>query len=327
MKNIFRVALLTALACLLCFSCTNINDPEALTADKFTVNKMKVEGFLLDGLNAVYDGCDFTLIREEIVTTTIKDTSLADDKQPKVDPVTNKIELGTGTVADVASLYKSGATYVKLDKPVIIEDKPATVKTEGTRTTSVGYAYSYYLTAEIDTDVFVKIQVLDKKLVAKNSELAIIPSAYGTKDENLVSKMMVIKANNVKAENFIPATFAWEDATNVEEPKSRMFICGDFTDWGWKEENEMTLGSDGVFTFEIKEKTAIQFKISGVLAWQDNANWTTACSITIGGDYTPMKVGGGLPNTEVSGMDASKTYVIYFNPNLETPSVKIAEKQ
>ena len=327
MKNIFRVALLTALACLLCFSCTNINDPEALTADKFTVNKMKVEGFLLDGLNDVYDGCDFTLIREEIVTTTIKDTSLADDKQPKVDPVTNKIELGTGTVADLDNLYKSGTAYVKLDKPVIIEDKPATVKTEGTRTTTVGYAYSYYLTAEIDTDVFVKIQVLDKKLVAKNSELAIIPSAYGTKDENLVSKMMVIKANNVKAENFIPATFAWEDATNVEEPKSRMFICGDFTDWGWKEENEMTLGSDGVFTFEIKEKTAIQFKISGVLDWKDNANWTTAGSITIGGDYTPMKVGGGLPNTDVSGMDASKTYVIYFNPNLETPSVKIAEKQ
>ena len=65
MKNIFRVALLTALACLLCFSCTNINDPETLTADKFTVNKMKVEGFLLEGLNAVYDDCDFTLIREE----------------------------------------------------------------------------------------------------------------------------------------------------------------------------------------------------------------------------------------------------------------------
>lgn len=290
MKNIFRVALLTALACLLCFSCTNINDPETLTADKFTVNEMKVEGFYVEGLDASYDG------------KTIELVYVTKDKDGKdVETV-----VGTSaTVADVASLYKSGATMVKFANPVV-------VKGNGT----------YYLKLE-DGE---KVQVLNKKMELGNAELEMLTSPYGTKEDKLVSKMVVVKAVPVSGKN-IPATFAWEDATNVEEPKSRMFICGDFTDWAWLEDNEMTLGSDGVFTFEIKEKTAIAFKISGVLAWQDNANWTTAGSITIGGDYTPMKVGGGLPNTEVSGMDASKTYVIYFNPNLETPSVKIAEKQ
>lgn len=340
MKNIFRVTLLTALACLLCFSCTNINDPEALTADKFTVNKMKVEGFLLEGLNAVYDSCDFTLIREEIVTTTIKDTSLADDKQPKVDPVTNKIELGTGTVADVASLYKSGATYVKLDKPVIIEDKPATVKTEGTRTTTVGYSYSFYLTAEIDTDVFVKIQVLDKKLVAKNSELAIIPSAYGTKDENLVSKMMVVKATDVKAENFIPATFAWEDATNIEKPVVRFYIIGDLpgvTKWSWDDSDKLLMtaksATEQEWTYKATETKTIEFKFTNAPRWdpQPTINAGAASEadgvqdVKLGTAYT-MLVDKDSKNLKLA-VTKDKEYVFILNvADTSNPTVTVTEK-
>ena len=269
MKNIFRTVLLTALACLLCFSCTNINDPETLKAEQFTVNEMKVEGFYVEGLDASYDGKAVELVYvTKDAETVIGESSI---------------------VADNSKVYKSGSTKIKFNNPELIKEK-------GT----------FYLKLEGGD----KVQVLNEKMEMVNADLGIISSAYGTKEDGLAKKMVVVKAASIVSKS-IPATFAWEDAKNVNEPKLRMFICGDFTEWSWKEENEMTLEDGDIFTFEITEKEGIAFKISAVLAWQDDANWTTASEITVGGDYAEMQVGPGKGNTEVKNMEPDKTYKIY----------------
>ena len=185
MKNIFRVALLTALACLLCFSCTNINDPETLTADKFTVNKMKVEGFYVEGLADDYD------------QKTVQLMYAVKDKDGK-DQATLVAEAIVGG-KDASTV--PGKAYVKLAEPKIVEGN-------GT----------YYLKFKDDDKT--KVQVLNKKMAYENADVGMLSSPYGTKDDALVSKFMVVKATPVVGEG-IPATFAWDDAKNVKEPAVR----------------------------------------------------------------------------------------------------------
>lgn len=185
MKNIFRVALLTALACLLCFSCTNINDPETLTADKFTVNKMKVEGFYIEGLDESYDQKTIQLMYA------IKDK----DGKEQASLVAEAIVGGKdkSTLPDKA--------YVKLAEPKVVEGN-------GT----------YYLKFKDDDKT--KVQVLNKKMEYENADVGMLSSPYGTKDDALISKFMVVKATPVAGEG-IPATFAWDDKVNVKEPAAR----------------------------------------------------------------------------------------------------------
>ena len=162
MKNIFRVALLTALACLLCFSCTNINDPETLTADKFTVNKMKVEGFYIEGLDESYDQKTIQLMYA------IKDK----DGKEQASLVAEAIVGGKdkSTLPDKA--------YVKLAEPKVVEGN-------GT----------YYLKFKDDDKT--KVQVLNKKMEYENADVGMLSSPYGTKDDALISKFMVVKATPV----------------------------------------------------------------------------------------------------------------------------------
>lgn len=174
MKNIFRTVLLTALACLLCFSCTNINDPETLKAEQFTVNEMKVEGFYVEGLDASYDGKTVELVYvTKDAETVIGESSI---------------------VADNSKLYKSGSTKIKFTNPELIKEK-------GT----------FYLKLEGGD----KVQVLNEKMEMVNADLGIISSAYGTKEDGLAKKMVVVKAASIVSKS-IPATFAWEDAAKVE---------------------------------------------------------------------------------------------------------------
>ena len=50
-----------------------------------------------------------------------------------------------------------------------------------------------------------KVQVLNKKMELDNAELEMLTSPYGTKEDKLVSKMVVVKAVPVSGKN-IPAT-------------------------------------------------------------------------------------------------------------------------
>ena len=57
-KNIFNTVagLLVAVSMLFAaIGCTNVNDPETLKKDNFTVNKMAITGFKVTGLNGNYD--------------------------------------------------------------------------------------------------------------------------------------------------------------------------------------------------------------------------------------------------------------------------------
>ena len=185
MKNIFRTVLLTALACLLCFSCTNINDPETLTADKFTVNKMKVEGFYVEGLADDYD------------QETVQLMYAVKDKDNKEQSTL----IAEAIVGGKDESTVPGKAYVKLAEPKIVEGN-------GT----------YYLKFKDDDKT--KVQVLNKKMAYENADVGMLSSPYGTKDDALVSKFMVVKATPVVGEG-IPATFAWDDAKNVAKPAVR----------------------------------------------------------------------------------------------------------
>ena len=301
MKNIFRVALLTALACLLCFSCTNINDPETLTADKFTVNEMKVEGFYVEGLASSYDG------------KTIELVYVTKDKDGKdVETV-----VGTSaTVADVASLYKSGATMVKFANPVV-------VKGNGT----------YYLKLE-DGE---KVQVLNKKMELDNAELEMLTSPYGTKEDKLVSKMVVVKAVPVSGKN-IPATFAWEDATNVNKPVAKFYIIGDLpgvTSWSWDDSDKLIMtaksATEQEWTYKATETKTIEFKFTNDPSWSATINAGAASEdpgvqdVKLGTAYT-MTLGASSKNLKLA-VTKDKEYVFVLNvADTSKPKVTVTEK-
>ena len=223
MKNIFRVALLTALACLLCFSCTNINDPEALTADKFTVNKMKVEGFYVEGLADDYDQKTVQLMYA------VKDK---DNKEQST-------LIAEAIVGGKDESTVPGKAYVKLAEPKIVEGN-------GT----------YYLKFKDDDKT--KVQVLNKKMAYENADVGMLSSPYGTKDDALISKFMVVKATPVAGEG-IPATFAWDDAKNVKEPEERVFhlagmvFKGGWDDW-WQDAHVLTDEEEQEYTLKMVDK-------------------------------------------------------------------------
>lgn len=329
MKNIFRTVLLTALACLLCFSCTNINDPETLKAEQFAVaDKMYVEGFIVEGLNTAYDGTTVKLIRNEAITTTVVDSS----KEKQADPVetVNPIELASAKVADSAKFHKEGTAYVKLEKPVLIQDKATTTVEEGTVTTTVSYSYSYYLDIE-----GVKVQVLNDKYVSENSSLKIVPSPYGTKDENLAKKMLVVKTSGIEAIDSIPATFNWEDSSKVAEPKIIFYIIGDITKNKFK---ELTAVDATTQTYEFKYTASdmtewggslnggVYFKMTDKGAWgNDTTEYGSDNADIVRSLDTAFDVNGGA-NIKVKLVD-NETYIIKLDLSGATPKCTVSLKE
>lgn len=293
MKNIFRTVLLTALACLLCFSCTNINDPETLKAEQFTVNEMKVEGFYVEGLDASYDGKTVELVYvTKDAETVIGESSI---------------------IADNSKLYKSGSTKIKFTNPELIKEK-------GT----------FYLKLEGGD----KVQVLNEKMEMVNADLGIISSAYGTKEDGLAKKMVVVKAASIVSKS-IPATFAWEDAAKVSNPVLTFYIIGDLpgvTNWNWDDKDKLVMkaesASEQVWEYTATSTKTIEFKFTNAPSWDAviNAGADENQDVTLGTAYE-LTLGIGSKNCKLA-VTKDKKYKFVLNVADPTKlTIKVTEAE
>ena len=102
-KNIFNTVagLLVAVSMLFAaIGCTNVNDPETLKKDNFTVNKMAITGFKVTGLDGNYDHSTIELV-------------VVKGKTEEV--------VASGIIADDADDQAPGSAYVKLSTPYIFD--------------------------------------------------------------------------------------------------------------------------------------------------------------------------------------------------------------
>ena len=105
-KNIFNTVagLLVAVSMLFAaIGCTNINDPDTLKNDSFTVNKMAFTGFKVIGLDGSYDHATVQLKSGDTV-------------------------IAEGFIADDADDLKPGSAFVKLATPYIFEAAKSSAK-------------------------------------------------------------------------------------------------------------------------------------------------------------------------------------------------------
>lgn len=208
MKKFLRAVTFVAMVCLIATGCTNINDPTTLKEEQFVVNKMLLSGFSISGLDKSLDGKTAELVMVTKVETVV------DGKVDEGQTENTEKTIASAKVGDTVKSYISGCAYVKLDKPVLIErDKD---KTEVDEKTTKNTSTSYYV--KIGADVVVKALGDDNAL--ENAVLEVVPSPYGTKDDELEARFVTVQASNAKDSAEIIGTFAW--AENVKEPLDKL---------------------------------------------------------------------------------------------------------
>lgn len=323
MKKFLRAVTFVAMVCLIATGCTNINDPTTLKEEQFVVNKMLLSGFSISGLDKSLDGQTAELVMVTKVET------IVDGKVDEGQTSTTEKTIASAKVGDTDKLYKSGCTYVKLGKPVLIErdkDKTEVVDKKTTKNT----ATSYYV--KIGADVVVKAMGDDN--VLENAVLEVVPSPYGTKDDKLEARFVTVQASNAKDSVEIIGTFAW--GKDVEEPKTKFYIQGSMLNWDWgKPENcLMTSESLTVHTWEYTSEKAetIEFKFTSEPSWDASINagaesdTAGANVVTIGKPFS-LVLGGGSKNCKVT-LEANKKYKFALDvTDLEALKVTVTETE
>lgn len=165
-KNIFNTVagLLVAVSMLFAaIGCTNINDPDTLKNDSFTVNKMAITGFKVAGLNNSYDHNSIELV------------AVKGDKETVI---------ASGIIADDAVDGAPGTAFVKLATPYIFdagENSPVD--------------FECYLKV-VEAGVKILATSSEDATVGANAKLPIIASPYGTKDADLVKRYVNVTVLN-----------------------------------------------------------------------------------------------------------------------------------
>lgn len=242
MKKFLRAVTFVAMVCLIATGCTNINDPTTLKEEQFVVNKMLLSGFSISGLDKSLDGQTAELVMVTEIETVVTDGD-------KTESTTSSTEntIASAKVGDTDKLYISGCTYVKLPKPVLIErDKD---KTEVDGKTTKNTSTSYYV--KIGADVVVKAMGDDN--VLENAVLEVVPSPYGTKDDELEARFVTVQASNAKDSAEIIGTFAW--GKDVEEPITKFYICGACNFDKTNKFDVMAIKDKDTRTYEFKYKS------------------------------------------------------------------------
>lgn len=165
-KNIFNTVagLLVAVSMLFAaIGCTNINDPDTLKNDSFTVNKMAIAGFKVSGLDGVFDHA----------TVQLKG---ADDAV-----------IAEGIIADEEATLTPGTAFVKLATPYIFDAGENSPKD-----------FECYLEVVKSGITLAKIQAVDSEdlTAVANAKLPIVPSPYGTKDADLAKRYVDVQVSN-----------------------------------------------------------------------------------------------------------------------------------
>lgn len=184
-KNIFNTVagLLVAVSMLFAaIGCTNINDPDTLKNDSFTVNKMAITGFKVTGLDGNYDHSTVKLMVVKHV--------LDGEKEKEETEVA-----ASGIIADDKDNLNPGSAYVKLTTPYIFdagENSPVD--------------FECYLEIEKAGVTLGKVEAVDTEDATKTApaKLAIVSSPYGTKDADLAKRYVeVVVANGVGTFSFV----------------------------------------------------------------------------------------------------------------------------
>ena len=164
-KNIFNTVagLLVAVSMLFAaIGCTNINDPDTLKNDSFTVNKMAITGFKVTGLDGSYDHATVQLKSGDTV-------------------------IAEGFIADDADDLKPGSAFVKLATPYIFDAGENSPKD-----------FECYLEVVKSGVSLAKVEAVDAEDATKTApaKLAVISSPYGTKDADLAKRYVEVEVNN-----------------------------------------------------------------------------------------------------------------------------------
>lgn len=302
MKKFLRAVTFVAMVCLIATGCTNINDPTTLKEEQFVVNKMWLSGFSISGLDESFDGKTAELIMVTKVETVV------DGKVDEGQTENTEKTIASAKVGDTDNLYKNGCAYVKLEKPVLIErDKD---KTEVVEKTTKNTYTSYYV--KIGADVVVK--AMGDGNVLENAVLEVVPSPYGTKDDELEARFVTVQASNAKDSAEIIGTFAW--GKDVEEPKTKFYIQGSMLGWSWGKPEDCLMTSESltVHTWEYTSEKAetIEFKFTSEPSWDASINAGAGSDVdganvvTIGKPFS-LGLGAGSRNCKVT-LEANKKY-------------------
>lgn len=323
MKKFLRAVTFVAMVCLIATGCTNINDPTTLKEEQFVVNKMWLSGFSISGLDKSLDGQTAELV---MVT---KVEIVVDGKVDEGQTSSTEKTIASAKVGDTDKLYISGCTYVKLAEPVLIErDKDKTEDVDGKTTKNT--STSYYV--KIGADVVVK--AMGDGNVLENAVLEVVPSPYGTKDDELEARFVTVQASNAKDSAEINGTFAW--GKDVEEPKTKFYIQGSMLGWSWDKPENCLMDSETstvhtwVYTSEKAE--AIEFKFTSEPSWDASINAGAesdadgANVVTIGEPFT-LVLGAGSKNCKVT-LEANKKYKFALDvTDLEALKVTVTETE
>ena len=323
MKKFLRAVTFVAMVCLIATGCTNINDPTTLKEEQFVVNKMWLSGFSISGLDKSLDGQTAELVMVTKVETVV------DGKVDEGQTSSTEKTIASAKVGDTDELYISGCTYVKLAEPVLIErdkDKTEDVDEKTTKNTST----SYYV--KIGADVVVK--AMGDGNVLENAVLEVVPSPYGTKDDELEARFVTVQASNAKDSAEIIGTFAW--GKDVKEPKTKFYIQGSMLGWSWDKPENCLMDSETatvhtwVYTSEKAE--AIEFKFTSEPSWDASINAGAesdadgANVVTIGNPF-PLVLGAGSKNCKVT-LEANKKYKFALDvTDLEALKVTVTETE
>ena len=164
-KNIFNTVagLLVAVSMLFAaIGCTNINDPDTLKNDSFTVNKMAIAGFKVIGLEGSYDHATVQLKSGDTV-------------------------IAEGIIADDDDDLTPGSAFVKLETPYIFDAGENSPKD-----------FECYLEVVKSGVKLADIKAVDPEdlTAVANAKLPIIPSPYGTKDADLAKRYVDVQVSN-----------------------------------------------------------------------------------------------------------------------------------
>lgn len=245
MKKFLRAVTFVAMVCLIATGCTNINDPTTLKEEQFVVNKMWLSGFSISGLDKSLDGQTAELVMVTKVETVV------DGKVDEGQTENTEETIASAKVGDTDELYISGCTYVKLEEPVLIErdkDKTKVVDEKTTKNTST----SYYVKITTDSGVVV-VKALGDGNALENAVLEVVPSPYGTKDDELEARFVTVQASNAKDSAEIIGTFAW--GKDVEKPITKFYICGACNFDKSNKFDVMTIKDKDTRTYEFEYKS------------------------------------------------------------------------
>lgn len=323
MKKFLRAVTFVAMVCLIATGCTNINDPTTLKEEQFVVNKMWLSGFSISGLDKSLDEQTAELVMVTKVETVV------DGKVDEGQTLSTEKTIASAKVGDTDKLYISGCTYVKLAEPVLIErDKDKTEDVDGKTTKNT--STSYYV--KIGADVVVK--AMGDGNVLENAVLEVVPSPYGTKDDELEARFVTVQASNAKDSAEIIGTFAW--GKDVEAPKTKFYIQGSMLGWSWDKPENCLMDSETstvhtwVYTSEKAE--AIEFKFTSEPSWDASINAGAesdadgANVVTIGKPFT-LVLGAGSKNCKVT-LEANKKYKFALDvTDLEALKVTVTETE